>query len=576
MRQNESLIAWFPLNNDTLDVTRNGYDGTGTDLIAIADRLGRVYHAYSFNGTTSQIACANFDIEDDVSMSYGAWVRLHDTWSADGLVFGNSSANSVSVLSNQKVRVSQSTVTLDSETVLDLNTWYHIIYTFEWDSVASQAIYTIYINGVQDSYYIDTSLDTFTAATQYIGVDFNGDIDDVRVYNAALGTVEAALVYNGIYSSEKRIGDNYQFRCIVEHSGTLYYPAMVSASTNINFPWAAQTANIAVITNPNLGTDNYMSPIREGDPIRLQVSIRTSTDQDLVWQTLFEGRIFQLSGELSATSNNTTISARGYDEELLYTMITSDESYSNQSSGDIIDDIFSTYMTRISGSDYIDTHKCSDIIAYNVDANTKYVADIIRDLEQLELYNYRFSVRAFYDASGFLSSVEPVWQPISEIVNYGSSVTQGNRRFISANFSTDSSKIVNNCKVVGSGVSALATTGDADRYKLIVDNTLTSASACAAFAEAYIDNWAESVESGSVRLTGDANVEPGMLIQCTIPSLILNGTSIDGEYVVNRVTHSISNNSWITTLNVGQIRYTSAEMIANMNNATRLTSINTI
>jgi hypothetical protein len=319
-----------------------------------------------------------------------------------------------------------------------------------------------------------------------------------------------------------------------------------------------------------------MSPIREGDPIRLQVSIRTSTDQDLVWQTLFEGRIFQLSGELSATSNNTTISARGYDEELLYTMITSDESYSNQSSGDIIDDIFSTYMTRISGSDYIDTHKCSDIIAYNVDANTKYVADIIRDLEQLELYNYRFSVRAFYDASGFLSSVEPVWQPISEIVNYGSSVTQGNRRFISANFSTDSSKIVNNCKVVGSGVSALATTGDADRYKLIVDNTLTSASACAAFAEAYIDNWAESVESGSVRLTGDANVEPGMLIQCTIPSLILNGTSIDGEYVVNRVTHSISNNSWITTLNVGQIRYTSAEMIANMNNATRLTSINTI
>jgi hypothetical protein len=576
MRQNESLIAWYPLNNDTLDVTRNGHDGTGTDIIAIADRLGQTYHAYSFNGTTSQIDCGNFGISQTDSMSYAAWIRLHDTWSSDGLIFGNSSANSVSALSTQKIRVSQGTTTLDSTATLELNRWYHIIYTFEWDSTASEARYKIYINGQLDNYTVESSYDTFSAATMYAGVNFNGDLDDIRVYDSVLGTTEAALVYNGVYGSSKHVGDLYQFRCVVEHSGTLYYPALVSATTNASFPWNIESANITVITNPNLGTDNYMSPIREDDPIRLQVAVRTSATQDLVWQTIFEGRIFQLSNTLSANNNNTTIMARGYAEELLYTMITSAEAYTKQKSGAIINDIINTYCTRISGSDYIEQHDCSVITAYSVSAVTKYVADIIRDIERLELYNYRFSVRATYDSSGLLDTVQPVWMPIDSIPNYGSAVTQGNRRFISANFSTDSSKIANYIKVQGASHTAIATSGDADRFKLIIDKELTTVEACTALAEAYLDTWDTSVESGSIQLTGDANAKPGMLIPCVIPNLILNGNSIDGTYVINRVSHTIGNGSWTTTLNVGQIRITADEMISSILTTTRLTQINTI
>jgi len=88
------------------------------------------------------------------------------------------------------------TDSLDSTTILSLNTWYFIIAT--WD--ATNMI--IYLNGIQDAIKGRTGTGDTTTTPFYVGcrasgiICSNSMIDEVRFYNIALSSTEVLQVYN--------------------------------------------------------------------------------------------------------------------------------------------------------------------------------------------------------------------------------------------------------------------------------------------------------------------------------------------------------------------------------------------
>jgi hypothetical protein len=90
-------------------------------------------------------------------------------------------------------------------TVLQTNTWYFIAATYD----SSAKTVHLYINGVDDgatvySGTVPASLFINTSEHVVIGdtvngsfANFNGQIDDVRIYNRALSAAEIAALYGG-------------------------------------------------------------------------------------------------------------------------------------------------------------------------------------------------------------------------------------------------------------------------------------------------------------------------------------------------------------------------------------------
>ena len=91
------------------------------------------------------------------------------------------------------------TIAADASFVYSLDTWYHIVY------VVTTTGYTIYINGNEESsgsYSVDTPI--FSDANHTIAIgdykvggteDFNGSIDDVRIYNYARSEEQIRMDY---------------------------------------------------------------------------------------------------------------------------------------------------------------------------------------------------------------------------------------------------------------------------------------------------------------------------------------------------------------------------------------------
>jgi hypothetical protein len=101
-----------------------------------------------------------------------------------------------------------SIVTLDSNSLLDNNKWYHVVLTYDGSFI------NLYINGVLDnqkaqSGTIKATTNPFIIGSTYTGAGykFKGIIDEVLIYNRALSEDEIKAIYN--YYMKKRTGKGF-------------------------------------------------------------------------------------------------------------------------------------------------------------------------------------------------------------------------------------------------------------------------------------------------------------------------------------------------------------------------------
>ncbi|MBU2509682.1 LamG domain-containing protein [bacterium] len=203
------LVLNFPFSGNTEDQSGNDNDGTPSQVTLTSDRFEASSSAYYFDGTGH--ISTNLDVQPGAmsQTTWMAWIKPTQTSSTDQAILCSDDGLWQRCLSmaadNTTLRVSWGGGSW-SPIKLDLNLWQHIAVVYSSTDVL------IYKNGAEYSRggaeIARTSNHTFQIGVNpYTGSNnFNGKIDDVRVYNTALTPTEIRTLY-GYYTINNLEGD---------------------------------------------------------------------------------------------------------------------------------------------------------------------------------------------------------------------------------------------------------------------------------------------------------------------------------------------------------------------------------
>ena len=191
------LVAYYPFENSADDLSGNGYDGTVNGDVSYAS--GKVGQAASFDGDGDYVAVPSVELGSEFTVS--AWVNL-DQDSNWNDAFGAEKRLSILSYSDGHVTVA----------VGDGNSW-DLVGNSPAGTTApgTWQQWTVTYDGSTARLYVDASevvaesvTTTVPATTYHIGgryqngtnYQFDGAIDDVRIYSRALSASEVQALYD--------------------------------------------------------------------------------------------------------------------------------------------------------------------------------------------------------------------------------------------------------------------------------------------------------------------------------------------------------------------------------------------
>jgi hypothetical protein len=202
----DGLIAYYPLDETSgstaRDITTALPDNNGQVVGADQGVTGNISTAYSFDGTDDSVVIGNSVNPDAVTMS--AWVKPGTNNANEGIVTSLGDAGDApqyglvtdgSGFGFKITNGASSEITTTSSFASDR--WYHVAGTFDGTEAR---IYLDASRRDQDSISGDipeTQSDLEIGSTDSGGAqNFNGTIDDVRIYNRSLSQTEIERLYN--------------------------------------------------------------------------------------------------------------------------------------------------------------------------------------------------------------------------------------------------------------------------------------------------------------------------------------------------------------------------------------------
>lgn len=206
----EPLVAWYPLDGNAGDSSGNGNHGSLSGPVPIADRFGNVNAAYHFDGGGDVINMPDdpvFDIQGSLTLM--AWVKPDNVAPSQKMGItgkGDSMHRNYDLFIRESGRPyfqinGLTEIDALGNTVLEAGKWYLLTGVYEKD----QAI-RLYVNGQLDAEVASTGTPSVSGSDFAIGcqgvgrctnisVPFDGDIDDVRLYNIALNQTQVDSLY---------------------------------------------------------------------------------------------------------------------------------------------------------------------------------------------------------------------------------------------------------------------------------------------------------------------------------------------------------------------------------------------
>ena len=205
-----SALALYQLNWDGSDLSGN-YNGTST---ALAFGNGKFNDGGIFNGTSSKVVLP-VGLGDNGDRTRSMWIKVGELPSSGSDFFfyiGNQGVNddyeTLKVNSSGNIQLQERNnaggsgdLTLTSSITLNVGQWYHIAYVFSGTSRK------LYINnstingatgtksgGTVDNSSFASSLGQFRTLTP----SYNGDIDQVRIFNKAVTASEVTTLYEEV------------------------------------------------------------------------------------------------------------------------------------------------------------------------------------------------------------------------------------------------------------------------------------------------------------------------------------------------------------------------------------------
>ncbi len=202
------LVAWYGFSGNTNDSSGNGNNMTlNGGIVAVADRADVPNSAYGFNGTSGYMVSSalSHTFTQAGDFSFSIWCKVKGN-TATGVAMMSGVSTSGRHIWNVQTNTTQPMFGTNKQgsawnwaygTAFTLNKWEHYVGTY------SNGNMVLYINGVQ----VVTQTNTYTTATSsanplYIGRGlsatagfFNGDIDDVGIWNRVLTAAEISNLY---------------------------------------------------------------------------------------------------------------------------------------------------------------------------------------------------------------------------------------------------------------------------------------------------------------------------------------------------------------------------------------------
>jgi hypothetical protein len=201
----KGLIAYYPLDGTAKDLSGKGHDGTVINAVPCPDVNGNRNTGMRFNGNNAVIDCG--DVLNNLStFTMSAWVKIRARVVTDYDGFISEGTDSEPT-GNWMFYVGSTSTSFGSScywsprTYIDtrvhhsiaLDQWHHVVQTYDGSFVRQ------YDNGVEVNSTAYSGKSMGNSSSMYLGrvmyagtttVHFNGDLDEVRIYNRALSAEE--------------------------------------------------------------------------------------------------------------------------------------------------------------------------------------------------------------------------------------------------------------------------------------------------------------------------------------------------------------------------------------------------
>lgn len=274
------LVGWWPFNGNANDESGNGNNGTVNGASLTTDQFGRSNKAYYFNGINNYINIPNnsiFNFSNNLNFTYSFWIRLNVSNSICGIIGKETSSipgvgYQFMILSNN-LRfdfMSNGPNEIDFRSAKNLNdsNWHNIVFVANRSSNSLK----LYIDGQIESQLIDTKLSggnvnnsssIIIGAERSLGNYFNGEIDDIGIWNRALDSNQVKSLYTGCNKSitqqpvnQGMYAGNATFSCATDDT-LVSYQWQINAGTGWNT--LNDAGQVAGSTTKSLNINNVTS-----------------------------------------------------------------------------------------------------------------------------------------------------------------------------------------------------------------------------------------------------------------------------------------------------------------------------
>jgi hypothetical protein len=198
----DNLIAAWKFNGNANDASGNGNNGTVTGATLTAGKDGAANGAYSYNGVDRYVNFGNSTSFNQPSITFTAWIKPASTSGYQNILAKELQYKFRLNGANIDVLVSANgtawTTVATSAAGLTVGAWQHIGVVIS----SNPNTVTVYKTGTSINNYSYTGpISAFNTRSLYAATHspnaemFNGDIDDARVYGAALSAGEIQSIY---------------------------------------------------------------------------------------------------------------------------------------------------------------------------------------------------------------------------------------------------------------------------------------------------------------------------------------------------------------------------------------------
>jgi len=209
---NNGLVAWYPFTSNALDSSGSNNHGTNNGATLTIDRFGKANSAYSFD--LGQYISTNYiGILGNNERSLSIWFYVSQNSQGRMIGYGNpgSPGGGFNLFINSKhqivLDISNSNIIFSDTPTL--NKWHHLIVSYSGQVGKTISACKFYLDNklltkVLSSYNPGQYLSTQKLVSLNFGgslpsttiEQFNGSLDDIRIYNRALDNTEIQALYN--------------------------------------------------------------------------------------------------------------------------------------------------------------------------------------------------------------------------------------------------------------------------------------------------------------------------------------------------------------------------------------------